>query len=68
MKPTHLLTKIYDVFGMMIKLFHFLIMILIVPKFDLDSILFVRHFFKFQFWNILRSEFHVIEMNEMVLD
>ena len=58
----------YDVIGLMKKLIHDLIMILVVPKFEIELILLVLYFDKFQNMTIVRTEFDEIEIDEMVVD
>ena len=57
----------YDVIGLMKKHIHDLIMILVLPKFEIELILLVLYFDNFQNMTIVRSEFDQIEMDEMVV-
>ena len=66
-KPTYALSKIYDVIEVMMKHFYHIIMFPLVQKIALEAILFGLYFVKFQVWNLLRGEYHLIEMNEMIL-
>ena len=57
----------YDVIGLMKKHIYDIIMILLLPKFEIEIILFMLYFDNFQNMTIVRSEFDQIEMDEMVV-
>ena len=57
----------YDVIGLMKKHIHDIIMILLLPNFEIEIILMVLDFDNFQNMTIVRSKFDQIEMHYIVL-
>ena len=57
----------YDVIGLMKKHIHDIIMILLLPKFEIEIILLVLYCENFQDMTIFRSEFDQVEMDEMIV-